>query len=525
MIKVTRSAVIDAPIEAVWEVLRDFNSHVYWHPAIELSEIEGDEPSDRIGCVRSFRLRDGNQLREQLLALSDEEYVSTYCILDATLPMRRYVATLRLKRVTDGNRTFWHWQSTFDVPQGREREFEALVGDGVYVGGFEGMRAWLRRGGRQGQGQRQGPGNSAWQDNGGRQAGASGAALFAAAGPASGPGTGASFQPGERSALQGQGIVVTAYGDTSRMALRPVSAAVPGVGEVRVRQQVIGVNYIDIYVRRGIYPLIAPPAVIGMEAAGIVVDVGPGVAHLLPGDRVGYACLPPGSYCTVRTMAADQVVVLPDDVDEETAAAVLLKGMSAQYLLNRTHRIRPGDTVLVHAAAGGLGLLLCRWATHLGARVLGTVSTPEKARRARDSGCELPIVTTDYRFADQVLQATGGRGVDVVYDGLGRSGFDENLAAIAACGHWISYGEAGGTMDTVPLQTLSSKSITLSRPVLFHYIADRSALQSVATEMFAALRAGVIRADITARYPLAAAAQAHEDLESRRTAGQIVLLT
>ena len=248
------------------------------------------------------------------------------------------------------------------------------------------------------------------------------------------------------------------------------------------------------------------------------------MAHLLPGDRVAYACMPPGSYCSIRTMAADQVVVLPDDVAEETAAAVMLKGMSAEYLLHRVHRVRPGDTVLVHAAAGGLGLMLCRWAARLGARVVGTVSNEAKARQARDSGCELPIVTADYRFADAVLRATHGRGVDVVYDGLGREALQENLQAVAACGHWISYGQASGTLDAVPLQMLSSKSVTLSRPVLFHYTTDRAQLQAMAGYVFQALRDGAIRADVGARYPLAAAGQAHEDLEARRTSGQLVLL-
>ena len=488
MIRVTRSAVIDAPIETVWAVLRDFNSHWYWHPIIDSSEIEDGEPSDRIGCVRSFRLKDGNQLREQLLALSDRDHISTYCIVDATLPMSRYVATVQLKRVTDGNRTFWHWQSTFDVPKGREREFDAMVGEGVYVAGFEGLRSWLRRGGADAQAPR-------------RTSPASGGA-----------------------AMQGHGVVVDAHGGPGQLRLQPVSAIAPGPGQVRLRQSAVGVNYIDVYVRKGLYPMITPPAVIGMEAAGTVVDVGPGVAHLLPGDRVAYACLPPGAYCSVRTMAADQVVVLPDDVADETAAAIMLKGMSAEYLLHRIRRLRPGETVLVHAAAGGLGMMLCRWAARLGARVIGTVSTEAKARQARDSGCELPIVTADYRFAAAVLQATGGRGVDVVYDGLGREALQENLEALATCGLWVSYGQASGTLDAVPLQMLSSKSITLSRPVLFHYTADRAVLQAIAGNVFQALRDGAIRADIGARYPLAAASQAHEDLESRRTSGQLVLL-
>jgi NADPH:quinone reductase-like Zn-dependent oxidoreductase len=490
MIKVTRTAVIDAPVEVVWAILRDFNSHAYWHPIIEHSEIEDGEDADRIGCVRNFRLKDGNHLREQLLALSDEDFLSTYCILDATLPMQRYVATLQLKPVTDGNRTFWHWQSTFDVPRGREAEFERMVGDGVYVAGFEGLRAWLRRGSQV------------------PRPGAAGAASPVQVG----------------TAATGQGVFLAAHGGPEQLRLQAVSASAPGPGEVRIRQAAVGVNYIDVYVRKGLYPLVTPPALIGVEAAGTVLDVGPGVAHLLPGDRVAYACLPPGSYCSIRTLAADQVVVLPDDVTEETAAAVMLKGMSAEYLLHRAHRVRPGETVLVHAAAGGLGLMLCRWAARLGARVIGTVSSEAKARQARDSGCELPIVTADYRFADAVLQATGGRGADVIYDGLGREALQENLQAVAACGHWVSYGQASGTLEAVPLQMLSSKSITLSRPVLFHYTADRARLQAMAGNVFQALRDGAIRADVGARYPLAAARQAHEDLEARRTTGQLVLL-
>ena len=488
MIRVTRSGVIDLPIDQVWSVLRDFNSHRDWHPIIESSEIENGEPADQVGCVRNFRLKDGNHLREQLLALSDRDYVSTYCILDATLPMRRYVATVRLKPVTDDGRTFWHWQSTFDVPPGREREFDATVGDGVYVAGFEGLRAWLRRGGAAA---------------GLRTSGASAAAA---------------------ASMTGQGIVLARHGGPDALRLQPVEAPAPGPGEVRLRQTAVGLNYIDVYVRKGLYPLVTPPAVVGMEAAGVVVDVGPGVAHLLPGDRVAYACLPPGAYCSLRTMPAAQVVVLPDDVDDVTAAAVMLKGMSAEYLLHRTCRIRPGATVLVHGAAGGLGLMLCRWAERLGAKVIGTVSTEDKARLAREHGCALPVVTGGGGFAEQVLAATGGRGVDIVYDGLGRDGFEDNLRSLATCGHWVSYGQASGPLDAVPLEGLSSKSITFSRPVLFHYTAERPALEAIAGNLFAALRDGVIRAEVRQRYPLAAAAEAHADLESRRTVGQVVLL-
>jgi len=489
MIRVTRSAVIDAPIERVWAVLRDFNSHTAWHPVVAESEIEGGEPSDQVGCVRRFTLRDGNRIREQLLALSDRDYISTYCILDASVPLRRYVATLQLKRVTDGERTFWHWQSTFDAPPGRERELADMVGTGVYEGGFEGLRAYLRR-------SRHAPDRSA----------------AAARGLAAGE------------AMHAQGVVVSAFGGPEVLRHQPLPARPPGPGEVRIRQTAVGVNYIDVHVRKGLYRMIEPPAPLGMEAAGVVADVGDGVAHLLPGDRVAYACALPGAYVGARTMPADQVVVLPDDVDEETAAALMLKGMTAAYLLHRTHRVRAGETVLVHAAAGGVGLFLCQWAKALGAKVIGIVSSDDKARLARANGCELPLVGRDYRFAPAVKAATNGRGVDVIYDGLGRAAMEENVEALALCGHWVSHGQASGPLPPIDPEALAAKSVTLSRPVLFHYTAERAALNEIAQQTFEALRAGVIRVERRHRYPLAAAAEAHRDLEGRRTSGPLVLL-
>ena len=488
MIRVTRSAIIDAPIARVWAVLRDFNSHTAWHPAVAESEIEGGDPSDQVGCVRRFSLRDGNLIREQLLALSDEEHLSTYCILDATLPMRRYVATVQLKRVTDGERTFGHWQSTFDVPRGREREFEQLVGGGVYEGGFEGLRAYLRRGGDR--------------------------ASVGRAAPSGPP----------AAAMPAHSVFVEAFGGPDVLRYRRHDAAAPGPGEVRIRQTAVGVNYIDVYIRAGHYRMLEPPAPLGMEAAGEVLDVGDHVSHLLPGDRVAYACPPPGAYASVRTLGAGQVVVLPEHVGDETAAAIMLKGMTAEYLLHRTHRVRAGDTVLVHAAAGGVGLFLCQWARALGARVLGTVSTEDKARLARANGCEAPIVAPTYRFAEGVRQATAGRGADVIFDGLGEAAAEENLEALAVCGHWVSYGQATGPLAAIAAERLTAKSATLSRPVLFHYTERPAALAEMAGRVFAALRDGVLRVDVRHRYPLAAAAEAHRELEARRTTGPLLLL-
>ena len=476
MIRVRRSAVIDAPIDHVWEVLRDFNSHSAWHPAVGESRIENGEPPDQVGCVRNFNLKDGNRIREQLLALSDREYISTYCILDATLPMRDYVATVQLKRVTDGDRTFWHWESTFGVPKGRESEFAELVGKGVYEGGFEGLRSYLSRGRK------------------------------------------IAARPRSTSALQG--IVATAFGGPEVLALQPVKPSAPKAGEVRIRHTAIGVNYIDIYIRKGLYRMIEPPAPIGMEAAGVVEESN--ATSFMAGDRVAYACPPPGAYTTVRTMSADQLVALPDWIDDETAAALMLKGMTAEYLLHRTYRVRAGDTVLVHAAAGGVGLLLCQWASALGARVIGTVSSEDKAALARANGCAHPLTTRNYTFAEAVKRLTNGKGADVIYDGLGKLAATENFEALASRGHWVSYGQASGPHDAFP--DLTPKSATLSRPVLFHYTAERPVLTQMAGNLFQALKDGTLRAEVRHRYPLGAAADAHRDLEARRTVGSIVLL-
>ena len=484
MIKVVRSAIIDAPIERVWAILRDFNSHSAWHPVVAESAIENGEPSDQVGCVRSFRLHDGHTVREQLLALSDRDHVSSYCILQASLPLRQYVATVQLKRVTDGDRTFWHWQSTFDAPRGREQELADLVGRGVYEGGFEGLRTHLRRS----------------------------------------PRAGAGRAPASTGALAGHAMLVTRHGGPDVLRYQPVSAPPPGPGEVRVRHTAIGVNYIDVYVRTGLYPLLRPPAPLGMEAAGVVVDVGSGVAHLLPGDRVAYACPPPGAYASVRTLPAEPVVVLPNDVDDEAAAALMLKGLTAEYLLHRTHAVGRGTVVLVHAAAGGVGSLLCQWAKALGARVLGTVGTDDKARAARALGCDVAIVAPTPDFAAAVKDATGGHGADIIYDSLGQAAVAENLDALALCGHWVSYGQASGPLEPLAPERLSEKSVTLSRPVLFHYTARREVLSAMTERTFDALRRGIIRVDVRHRYPLAAAADAHRDLEGRRTTGQIVLV-
>ena len=485
MQRVTRSAIIDAPIERVWAVLRDFNSHDRWHPAVADSRIEGDESADQVGCVRNFHLRDGSHIREQLLTLSDDDYVSTYCILDATVPLRRYVATVTLKRITDGDRTFWHWQSTFDAPPGRERELVEMVGRNVYEAGFEGLRRYLRDGAR-----------------------------------ARSPST---MMRTAADQMTAQAVVLREFGGSDRLSYQNLTVPPPGAKEVRVRQTAVGVNFIDIYIRRGEYRMVTPPAVLGMEAAGTVVDVGDDVHHLLPGDVAAYAYGVPGAYATLRTLPADQVVAVPRGVSDDTAAAILFKGLTAEYLLHRTHQVKAGEAVLVHAAAGGVGLLVCQWAKYLGTRVIGTVSTDEKARVARDHGCDTPIVARDYRVAAAVKAATGGRGVDVVFDGLGTPAMEETYEALALTGHWIAYGHSAGPSSSLDPQRQAQKSLRLSRPVLFHYTSEPERLRAMAARVFDMIEQRKLRPYIGQRFTLAAAAAAHDALERRETIGSILL--
>jgi len=487
--RVVRSTVIDAPIARVWAVLRDFNSHDQWHTVVEHSRIEGGERSDQVGCVRSFTLKDGNRIREQLLTLDDREHKSTYCIVDATVPLQRYVASVTLKPVTDGNRTFWHWESSFATPPGMERELRDMVTQGVYEAGFANLRRYLDQGGDQRL-----------------------------------PGAGSHVMP-LALPVPARRVVVAQYGGVDQLQAQQAQAPAPGPGEVRIRQRAVGVNYIDVYLRRGwIPPMLAPGGTPGMEAAGAVLDVGPGVHGFMPGDRVAYLGPLPGAYCSVRSVPAAWVVRLPPAVEDATAAALLLKGITADYLLRDLGHVHAGTRLLVHAAAGGVGLLLCAWARRLGARVLGTVSSEDKARVAREHGCEQVIVTADYRFADAV-RSHWPQGAEVIVDGLGEAAREQNFAALAACGHWISLGQASGGLKPIDPDWLVQKSATFSRPVAFDYVTTPEALADRTQRLWAALADGSLGQPLIERYTLDAAAEAHARLESRRSVGSLVLMT
>lgn len=314
-------------------------------------------------------------------------------------------------------------------------------------------------------------------------------------------------------------------GGPEQMRWEAVEVGTPGPGEALIRHRAVGVNYIDVYHRTGLYPLPALPAVIGMEAAGVVEAVGADVVEVKTGDRVAYAGVPLGAYAEQRLIPAHRLVPLPHDVSDTQAAGMMLKGMTAQYLLRRTTRVRAGDTVLIHAAAGGVGLLLCQWARHLGAIVIGTVGSDAKAELARAHGCTHPIVYTREDFVARVRNLTAGTGVSVVYDSVGADTFLASLDCLRPMGMMVSFGQSSGRVAPLDTNLLAAKgSLFLTRPSLLTYTAQRADLMASAAELFQVVREGAVTVDVRHTYPLAEAAQAHTELEGRRTSGSIVLL-
>lgn len=304
----------------------------------------------------------------------------------------------------------------------------------------------------------------------------------------------------------------------------PVETVAPGPGEVAIRHTAVGVNFIDVYHRTGLYPLTLPTG-LGVEAAGMVAAVGDGVTGLQQGDRVAYAGGPPGAYAEQRVLDAGRVVKLPSDIDDQAAAALMLKGLTAHFLLHRTFPVQPGQFILVHAAAGGVGSLLCSWAAHLGARVIGTAGSAEKAETARGLGCEAIILYREEDVAAGVRELTGGQGVPVVYDGVGAATFQASLDSLAPLGMLVSFGNASGPVPAFsPAELARRGSLFFTRPSLFDYARERADLEAGAQALFAAVAAGAVTARIGHRYPLAQAGQAHQDLEARRTSGSSLLL-
>ncbi len=318
-------------------------------------------------------------------------------------------------------------------------------------------------------------------------------------------------------------IRIHAYGGPEVMKWEDVPTPEPGPGEVLVKQEAVGVNYIDVYFRTGLYKAPTLPITIGMEGAGTVAALGPGVTDFAVGDRVAYAGAI-GAYATARVIAADRLVKLLDGIDTKTAAAMMLQGMTAQYLIRRTYQVKPGDTIVVHAAAGGVGLILCQWAKHLGATVIGVVSSEAKAELARAHGAAHTVVGYD-KLVAEVKRITGGAMVPVVYDSVGKETFAASIDCLAPLGLMASFGSASGPVPPVDISMLAAKgSLYLTRPTLATYTAKRSDLLATANDLFDVVKKGAVKIAVNQEFALKDAAEAHRRLEARQTTGSTVLL-
>ena len=322
----------------------------------------------------------------------------------------------------------------------------------------------------------------------------------------------------------GKAIRIHAHGGPEVLSYEDVPTPTPKAGEVLVRQRAVGVNFIDVYFRTGLYAAPSMPFTPGNEAAGEVVAVGEGVTDLKPGDRVAYA-MRIGSYAEERAVDANALVRIPDGVDDETAAAMMLKGLTAQYLLRRTFPVKPGHTVLIHAAAGGVGLIVSQWAKHLGATVIGTVGTRDKETLACEAGCDHVIRYREEDFAARVKEITGGELCDVVYDGVGKATFPASLDCIKPLGMFASFGSASGPVEAFNIGLLAQKgSLFATRPTLATYTMKREWLLDMAADLFAVVKGGHVKIPVHSRVPLANAADAHRALEGRETTGATVLI-
>jgi len=321
-------------------------------------------------------------------------------------------------------------------------------------------------------------------------------------------------------------IRIEQHGGPEQMKLVDVSVGEPGAGEIRIRHKAVGLNFIDVYQRSGLYQMPMPLS-LGMEASGIVEAVGPGVTHLKAGDRAAYASHPPGSYCEVRVMPAKSVCKLPDAIDFDTGAAMMLKGLTAQYLLKRTQPqggLKEGDFIVFHAAAGGVGLIACQWARAMGLKLIGTAGSDAKCALAKENGAAHAINYTKEDFVARVKEITGGKGVKVVYDSVGKDTFDKSLDCLQPFGLMASFGAASGPPAPLNVGTLAAKgSLYVTRQTLFTHIGTRESNQAMADDLFAAVTSGKVKIHIDQRYPLEQVQQAHRDLEARKTTGCTIL--
>ena len=321
-----------------------------------------------------------------------------------------------------------------------------------------------------------------------------------------------------------QAIVLREFGGPNALRPEPIELGNPGPGELRIRQTAVGVNFHDVYVRSGLYRTLALPGIPGIEAAGVIEAVGPDVTGFAAGDRIAYVTSRYGAYASHRILPAELAIHLPPGMDDRIAATALLKGLTAEMLVRQVHAIQPGETVLVHAAAGGVGRLLCQWASHLGATVIGTAGSEARAELARSMGCRHTILYRQENFVERVREITGGRGVDVAYDSVGKDTFLGSLDCLAIRGHLINFGQASGSVEPFEVSRLAARSNSLTRPIVFHYFTQRPALERMAAALFDVIAQGVLTGEPGTCYPLADAAAAHAALEARAAPGPLLLI-
>lgn len=319
-------------------------------------------------------------------------------------------------------------------------------------------------------------------------------------------------------------MIMHEAGGPDVLRLEDITVGEPGPGQVRLKQTAIGVNFHDIYVRSGLYRTLTLPGIPGLEAAGVVEAVGEGVTAFAAGDRVAYTSGNYGAYADQRLIDAGRLVRLPDDIDDVLVAGMMVRGLTARILLTDVFPVREGSVILVQAAAGGVGQLLCQWARHLGATVIGTVGSQDKAERARRHGCHHVILYREQNVVDTVKQLTDGRGVDVAYDSVGKDTFYDSLACLAPRGHLVNFGQSSGPVEPLAMPRLAAGSFTVVRPMLGHYTADPADRDAAADAFFQALRDGILTPDDPVRYALQDVGQAHDDMEARRTHGAVVLI-
>lgn len=320
-------------------------------------------------------------------------------------------------------------------------------------------------------------------------------------------------------------IVIREYGGPDVLVQEDIEVGEPGASEIRIKQTAVGVNFHDIYVRSGLYNTLTPPGIPGCEAAGVVESVGVDVAGIKSGDRVAYVTAQYGAYASERLLPANIALKYPDEISDRKMATSLLRALTVEMLINQVHPVQAGELILVHAAAGGVGRLMCQWASRLGAIVIGTVGSLEKENIAREAGCQHTILYRETEFSDVVMEITGGKGVSAAFDSVGCDTLDGSMAVLANCGHLINFGQSSGPVGPISMSTLAEKSLSITRPILFHYIADPLRLKRMAKSVFAAFADDVISADEALEIPLEDAAEAHAVLEDRSTAKPVVLMT